>query len=82
MMSHLPSIRALDTADDLLLGNELRCLAIREQAGVVRALADHLERLDPPGAGLGVRRQLVEELARLGCRILETAAALSEATEP
>jgi hypothetical protein len=80
MTIHLPSLQALDASDDRLLHEELRCLAVREQAAVVRALADHLEHFAPSAAPAGLRGQLVEELARLGCRAFETAAALS-ATE-
>ena len=80
---HLPSIRALDTTDDGLLSQELRYLAVRRQVAVVRALVDRLDRLEPPpGAGIGFSSELVEELARLGCTILETAASMSKATEP
>jgi hypothetical protein len=58
---------------------ELRVLATKQQIAVVRTLADELERcLVPGGAALAVQGQLVEELARLGCRSLETAAAMAE----
>lgn len=51
---------------------------LRNQAALVRALVDEFERLAPSdGEGLLVCDQLLEELTRLGCRILETAAALA-----
>jgi hypothetical protein len=82
MSRHLPSVHALCAPEDGLLHQELRCLAVREQAALVRALAAELECLAPWGATLSRRQQLVEELARLGCRLLEAAASLSEAVEP
>jgi len=57
-------------------------MAVREQVGVVRALADQVECLGLWGANEGLRAQLVEELTRLGCRILEAAAELSGAIPP
>lgn len=81
MKNYLPSLRAL-VADDDLLREELRCLAVRQQAAVVRGLVDQVECLGPSRANCALRAQLVEELARLGCRILEAAAALSETTPP
>jgi len=55
---------------------------LRSQAAVVRALLDELERTIP---GSSVERlvtaQLVEDVARLGCRLIETAGALSKAVE-
>jgi hypothetical protein len=47
---------------------------VRIQAAVVRALLDE-ERVAPSTAGSAVSAQLVEELARLGCRLLEVASA-------
>ncbi len=78
---HLPSIRALDTSDDGLLRQELRYLAVRQQVAVVKALVDRLDGLDPAGTSC-FSGELVQELARLGCTILETAAAMSKMTEP
>ena len=49
---------------------------LRSQAALVRSLADELDSLLPHG-GHGLRAQVVEELSRLGARILETAAALA-----
>jgi hypothetical protein len=82
MKAHLPSVHALGAADDRLLHEELHCLAVREQVAVVRALAEHIEYLDPRGANTNLRAQLVEELARLGCQALEAAASMSETIVP
>jgi hypothetical protein len=80
--THLPSLRALQTSDDEQLHEEFSLLAVREQVAIVRALADELERLTAQGRMRGRCEQFVEELARLGCRILETAATASQTTEP
>lgn len=82
MPVHLPSIEALLSGDDRLLHQELGGLAVRRQTAVVRALLDQLECLSPLSAIEGLRAQLVEELARLGCTMLEAAASLSSTTEP
>jgi hypothetical protein len=75
--THLPTLRALQTSGDERLREELCLLAVREQVAVVRAFADELERLTSQGSVRGLCEQLVEELARLGCRILEAAATAS-----
>lgn len=77
----LPSVEALEGHDDRLLREELRCLAVREQAAAVRDLIDRVEGLAPRGVHGSVRAQLVEELASLGCRILEAAASVCEPTD-
>jgi hypothetical protein len=51
---------------------------VRIQAGVVRALLEELDAIDP-AFDSELERQVVEELARLGCRILEVASAMSVA---
>ena len=51
--------------------------SVRNQVALVRALTDEVEHLIPcsaPGVASG---RLIEELARLGCRILEAAAAMA-----
>jgi hypothetical protein len=78
----LPSVRALEGEDDRLLREELRCLAVREQAAAVRDLIDRVEGLAPRGVHGSLRAQLVEELASLGCRMLEVAACVSESVDP
>ena len=55
--------------------------ALRRHAAFVRTLLDHLDELVPSsGASLAVTEQLIEELTRLGCCTIETAAALARAT--
>jgi hypothetical protein len=77
MNSHLPSVQALWASDERVLQRELRCLAAREQASVVRSLAEQVEALAPGGEG-PLHARLVEELGLLGLRIVEVAASLSE----
>lgn len=56
--------------------------ALRNQLAVVRALMDEVARLQPL-AGCGApSAQLVEELARLGCRCFEAAEATSRFVDP
>jgi hypothetical protein len=76
----LPSVRALVAADDQMLQEELRCLAVRRQAAVLRALSDELERVRPGRPTLDLRGQLVEELTRLARDVLETITTLSRGT--
>lgn len=75
-----PSLVAQHASDEVWLCEDV--LAVRKQTAVVMALADELEHLAPWRPTSTLRQQLVEELARLGCRILETAATLSRTTEP
>ncbi len=78
VQQHLPSMRALPS-DERALAEEPRVLATKQQIAVVRTLADALERcLGRGDASVAIQGQLVEELARLGCRSLETAAAMAE----
>jgi hypothetical protein len=55
---------------------------IRAQAASLRALLDEVERAVPHGGAHGLHAQLVEELARLGCRFLVAASALSTVVDP
>jgi hypothetical protein len=43
----------------------------------VRALLDEVERVAPAGADVAFDAQVVEELARLGCRCIEMASGLT-----
>jgi hypothetical protein len=76
MLGHLPSLAALESNDDGPLAAELRLARLRSQAAVVRALADHVEHLSRAADADVLGAQLVEEVARLGCRLLEAAASL------
>jgi hypothetical protein len=80
--THLPSVQALVATDDGLLDQELRCLAVREQAAAIRALAERIDCLATWRGSAEARAQLVEELARLGCRALEAAALMSKKVDP
>jgi hypothetical protein len=58
---------------------------LRRHAALVRSLLDELDRVLPPfgpgqraGEAVVIHEQLVEELSRVGCRLLECAASLSE----
>jgi hypothetical protein len=60
--------------------------ALRRQLALVRALVDELDRLACAGGEQGAQstgpafqEQLREDLTRLGCRILEHAAAMTDA---
>jgi len=75
MRPHIPSLRALESNDDGRLVAELRLVDLRSQAAIVRALADHAEHLSREVEADGLARQLSEEMARLGSRLLDAAAA-------
>ncbi len=55
---------------------ELHLAAVRTQAAIVWAIADALGR-EGERTEAGLRAQLAEELARLGCLAIEAAAVLS-----
>jgi len=74
----MPSLAAPESNDDGVLAAEHRLAGLRRQAAVVRTIADHVGELARPRDAEGLRAQLVEEMTRLGCRLLEAAAALSE----
>jgi hypothetical protein len=81
---HLPSIEALTSCDDERLTRELRLSEVREQVALARSLIDEVDRLVPPAELLAhVSAQddeaVAEELARLGCRIVELASAFTRA---
>jgi hypothetical protein len=60
-----------------------RVVSARTQAAIVRSLVDEFERASTRGdAYHWLRAQLIEELARLGCRVLEAAAVLTETCSP
>jgi hypothetical protein len=73
MSAHLPSLAALVGADDDLLAAELRFNRLRSQVAVIRALADHVEHLARLRDSDGLTDQLIEELSRLGSRLLDAA---------
>jgi hypothetical protein len=55
---------------------------LRSQVAVVRALADEVECLSRVGDADGLGDQLIEEMVRLGYRLLETAGALAGPSPP
>jgi hypothetical protein len=78
MLGHIPSLETLESTDDDRLTVELRLTRLRSQLAVVRTLVDEVDQLVRPGAADGLG-QLIEETARLGCRLLEAAASLASA---
>lgn len=75
---HLPSIEALTSNDDDLLISELRLSQVRDHVEVARILLDEVERLVPRATSAAKPSEHVaEELARLGCKIVELATVLS-----
>jgi hypothetical protein len=81
MPVHIPSLAAHESNDDGLLAAAFRLARIRSQAAVVRALADQVEHLSRAADAEGVNSQIIEEMARLGCRLLEAAAAFVNAPD-
>jgi hypothetical protein len=83
--TRLPSLQALIDPDDDRLLADLRLMATRRQIATFRSIADELERYldgrseDPRAKAAGA--QLLEEMARLGCRALEAAAAVTTRTD-
>ncbi|MBX3193004.1 MAG: hypothetical protein KF819_38825 [Labilithrix sp.] len=85
---HLPSIEALTSSDDDLLFAELLLSDVREHLVRARRVLEDVERLVPlpesgqaqaPSAQPSVRQvgRTAEQLARLGCRFVELASALT-----
>jgi hypothetical protein len=77
MLTYIPSLAALQSNDDGRLTAELRLARLRSQVAIIRSLADQVEHLARPENTDGLSEQLVEEMARLGCMLLETAGALT-----
>ncbi len=80
MLSHVPFLAS--PHDGGYLPVERRCQRVRSQVAIIRALADHAEALSRAVDADAVADQLVEEMARLGCRVLEAAAALATPPPP
>ena len=60
-----------------LARREPRLVHLRSQLAVVRTLTDQVEQLSRAADVDGLGDQMVEEMARLGCRLLDAAAALA-----
>jgi hypothetical protein len=73
----IPSISVPRFTSGIYSPTELHLATVRTQAAIVWAVADALER--DPERDAGLREQLAEELARLGCLAIEAAAALANA---
>lgn len=73
------SSQALHGRDDAALKATLRLARLRRQAAVVRALADEVERVSSSGDANELDNQFIEEVARLGCRLVEAVGPLVEA---
>ena len=80
---YLPSIEALTDDDDDRLIAELKVHEVREQVAVARSLLDAVEALSAnEQTSAEVQDGAAEELARLGCKIVELAGAISRSRGP
>lgn len=84
---HLPSVEALTDDDDELMITELKVREVREHVAIARSLLDavdgHAAVSEPEQASPAEQAELAaEELARLGCKIVELASALSRPRAP
>jgi len=68
---HLPSVEALTSTDDDTWIAELRVSEVMSQIEEARSMLDAIEDVEPESS------ELAERLARLGCRFVEIAGALS-----
>ncbi|MCL2723244.1 MAG: hypothetical protein FWD69_02305 [Polyangiaceae bacterium] len=84
---HLPSIETLTSSDNERLNAELRLSEVRDQVTHAKELLDAVELYVLPHSDtqpqdeFAVVPAVAEELARLGCRIVEIASVLSKAQE-
>jgi len=78
MLSHVPARAVLGSDDQGRLVAEFRLARLRSQVAVIRSLADYVEALAQLGDAEGLGNQVTEEMARLGCRLLEAAGAMAE----
>jgi hypothetical protein len=67
---------AHESSHDRPFATQPRVANLRSQVAVVRALADQVEHVTREVDVDGLAAQIVEELGRLGHRLLDTAAAL------
>lgn len=77
MPTQASSVAALQFRQD---GAEPQLANLRSQVAVVRALADQVEQLSRAADFDGPGAQMVEEMVRLGCRLIDAAAALAVAS--
>lgn len=80
---YLPSIEALTDDDDDRLIAELKAREVREHVAAARSLLDAVDQLSPnEQTSADVQEDAAEELARLGCKIVELAGAISRSRGP
>lgn len=82
MLTIPPSLATLASADDRRLDAELRLARLRTRVAAIRAIADQAERLSRAADVENVGEQLIKEMARLGCQLIEAAGLLAEAPPP
>jgi hypothetical protein len=73
MTAHVLSVAALQSSPDGPVAANPRLVNVRSQVAVVRALADQVEQLSRVADVDGLGPQIVEEMARLGGRLLDAA---------
>jgi len=73
----LPSLASLEATDEIQLSAELNLARLRAQVAIVRALTDQVEKAVHVAEVDDLRERIVEEMARLGCRLFEAAAAMA-----
>jgi hypothetical protein len=73
MTAHILSVAALESSPDGPLAANPRLVNVRSQVAVVRALADQVEQLSRVADVDGLGPPIVEEMARLGDRLLDAA---------
>jgi hypothetical protein len=76
MPTQAPAVATLDSGRPLVA--EPRLVDLRSRAAIVRTLVDQVEQLTRAADVEGIGAQMVEEMARLGCRLLDAAAALAK----
>jgi hypothetical protein len=81
MPAHILSLVTLESGNDTQASAK-HLGRLRSHAALIRALADEVEWLSRVGDAEGLSHQLIEEMARLGCRLLETAGTLAGSRPP
>jgi hypothetical protein len=79
MLTVLATLAIREPQGDARLAADARLKHVRTQVAAVRAVVDHAEQVAQAAAVDALTEQLVEEMARLGCRLLEAAVSLADA---
>jgi type II secretory pathway component PulM len=79
MLTVLATLAVREPKSDAPRAVEAQLKHVRTQAAAVRAVADHAEQLARAATIDRITEELVEEMARLGCRLLEAAVSLADA---